>query len=74
MRRIDWWLGVTLLAAVVALHAFIPRYQLFMPTSPHRSNDLIRLDRWTGRVESGSFVTAPDGPQWIWIPLPELRR
>jgi len=74
MTRLDWWLGVTLIAVSIAGHATIPRYQLLLPTAPDRSNDLVRFDRWTGKVENGTFVRGPDGPQWIWLRLPELPR
>ncbi len=83
MRRLDWWLGVVLVVLATLLHALIPRYELLVPAPPqNRSVDppygdfyaaerfptLIRLDRWTGAVDSGSLVAQiGDAPKWVWV-------
>ena len=83
MRRGDWWPGVGLLVLAILLHAAIPRYELLAPLpvqnrpadAPYgdfygaaRFPTLIRLDRWTGAVDSGSLVTQIGGaPKWVWV-------
>jgi hypothetical protein len=73
------------------LHAAIPRYDVFpaTPHAPSQLVSdfdwpvladqypafLIRVDRWTGRVEAGSLVRGIPGTQgqilarWTWTPL-----
>lgn len=47
MNRRDWWLGVAVLAAVLLLHALVPRYEW-----QHQEGlAWLRVDRWSGRAE-----------------------
>jgi hypothetical protein len=46
MTRRDWWIGIALVTAALVLHALVPRYTL----SP-LGTGLVRMDRWTGRVD-----------------------
>ena len=85
MKRGDWWCGVALVALAILFHAAIPRYELLAP-SPTQSHPadvpygdfygaaryptLIRLDRWTGAVETGSLVGQIEAPPtWVWVRL-----
>ena len=60
MTRRDWWLGVGAVVAAVLLHAAIPRYtwREFGPRAPYL---LVRLDRWTGHADLGSY---DDNGRW----------
>ena len=44
MTRRDWWLGVSVLAAGLLLHAVFPRYEWHA----HTPQTWITYDRWTG--------------------------
>jgi len=67
MRRRDWFIGVTIIAAALLLHAAFPRYEWRAHATHHDA--LIRVDRWTGRAEHGLLVTASGG----WVSVTELR-
>ena len=53
MTSRDWWLGLGLLVAAILCHAFVPRYEWRQVAN---SVTLIRIDRWTGRAELGSWA------------------
>jgi hypothetical protein len=66
VTRLDWWIGLLIVAAVLALHAAVPRYEWRHPglgyagnvaSGAYYSDGLqwpgsawIRIDRWTGRA------------------------
>jgi hypothetical protein len=59
MTRRDWYIGVTLIAVAVLLHALLPRYEWRAgPSDRH----LIRIDRWTGAASLG--VISSSQSQW----------
>ena len=59
-----WYLGATILAIALVLHALVPRYE--WRTVPDHPSQLIRIDRWSGRAEVGlaNFTT---GGRWVPI-------
>lgn len=65
MDRRSWWLGVALLAAVIALHALIPRYDVRV-----QDGGIIRVDRWTGHVELGQARNL----SWVTLAGPHIAR
>jgi hypothetical protein len=85
MKRIDWWLGIGVLALVFLLHAAIPRYELIAPSSSQsrpaevpygdfygaaRYPTVVKLDRWTGAVYVGSLISQIEAaPKWVWVRL-----
>jgi hypothetical protein len=63
MTRRDWWLGVSLVAMAVGLHAAYPRYD-WRPTS--NPGATIRIDRWTGEAVLGRHNAESNGR---WQPV-----
>jgi hypothetical protein len=59
MTRLEWWVGIVVLVVAVAAHACLPRYDVIVTTDPAR---VVRLDRWTGRVE-----VARGGTPWFIV-------
>ena len=63
MTRHDWWLGIGAIVLTLLVHAIIPQY---LPRYDwrHQGNVLwLRVDRWTGAVESvrlGPGITYPE--------------
>jgi len=55
MTRRDWWLGITVLVLVAALHAAVPRFEY-----RNTGTMFFRIDRWTGTVERGGW----SGGRW----------
>ena len=49
MTRLDWWLGIALVVAVVILHTAFPRYEY----QEDRGAWWLKIDRWTGRATPG---------------------
>jgi hypothetical protein len=63
--RIDWWLGVMIVALSLLAHAFIPRYQIILaPESESSRPAILRVDRWTGRLE---VVADPEATPWLTV-------
>lgn len=62
----DWWLGMFALVSVLLLHLALPRYD-WLPEPG--SVAVVRIDRWTGRAELGTFVDARG-----WISAADRRR
>lgn len=58
MTRRDWWMGITIIALVVVLHALLPRYDVQV-----HDGGFVRIDRWTGEVEAGVGRALP------WVTL-----
>lgn len=52
MTRRDWWLGIVLLTVALLTQAAVPRY-----TWQQSGTLVIRVDRWLGIAEVGSFVS-----------------
>ena len=50
MTRRDWWTGVLVVVAALLLHAALPRYEWMLAGSPTGIQQLIKLDRWSGRA------------------------
>ena len=69
MTRRDWWLGVLVVVLALLVHAGLPRYEWRTP----RENIAvaIRIDRWTGAAELGSFSNVSSGFNRRWVPLSE---
>ena len=65
MTRRDWWIGVTLLCAVVLIHAAIPRYEW----RHVQGVAFTKVDRWTGTMRFGAVV---DG-RWVERNVADLR-
>lgn len=61
LTRLDWWLGVVCVSAAVVMHAAIPRYEWRDSTIASR-RAMVRIDRWTGTAEIGSFNGG------VWVP------
>jgi hypothetical protein len=64
MARRDWWIGIGIVAIAIIVHAFVPRFEL-------RSRDgmpLVRVDRWTGRVEAMPVDPQPLPPEALSEP------
>jgi len=51
MTRRDWWLGVLVLALALVIHAALTRYEWMLAGPPGGIQQLIQLDRWTGRAQ-----------------------
>ena len=47
MTRIEFWLGVTIVAGAIVLHGGLPRYSAVMAEGA-----VVNVDRWTGRAIS----------------------
>ena len=60
MKRIEWWAGVTLIAAVLIFHAAFPRFE-WRPI-PDNGMIWVRVDRWTGRASLQNFRRGHDLP------------
>jgi hypothetical protein len=74
ITRLDWWLGVGVLALVLLVHALGPRYQVLPPGHPLETPFVFaRIDRWLGTIETANLATLP----WIHVtgaPRRELPR
>jgi hypothetical protein len=58
MTRLDWWLGVAVLAAALLFHSIFPRYEV------RPGENIARFDRWTGNLEiAGKMDRVP----WLTI-------
>jgi hypothetical protein len=84
MKRSDWWAGIGLLTAAILLHGALRRYEIFpsprteccpiehAATLATMFPDLVRLDRRSGKIESGTLcVRGSDGRQWKWTTFPQ---
>ena len=69
MTRRDWWLGVLVVVVALLVHAGLPRYE--WRTSAENVVVAIRIDRWTGAAELGSFLDSSNNPRRRWAPMPE---
>lgn len=58
MTRTQWWLGVSVLAAAILLHALVPRYEIRQTEGDIHA--FYRVDRWTGSVDVAT------GPR-VWL-------
>ena len=77
MTRLNWWLGIALVAGAILLHALVPRYEYIKTDLPPGGEAYVlllstgqfmtRVDRWTGTVEFG--VATRNG----WMPPPAWR-
>jgi len=65
ITRRDWWLGIALIVAAVLCHAAFPRYEWRDPGGDHAA--YIRIDRWTGRSQWGSFIPVAGHELGVWI-------
>lgn len=61
LTRLDWWLGVALIAGALVLHAAVPRYE--WRSVPEEKYRLIRIDRWTGDAQIG--LVTPGMGRWV---------
>jgi hypothetical protein len=64
VTRRDWWLGIALVVLAILVHAAVPRYEWLQPPGDQNAIYLLRVDRWTGRVQLGSLKS-----RGIWAPL-----
>ncbi len=69
MTRLDWWLGVLLIVVALLVHALVPRYEWQTPAESVAV--AIRIDRWTGAAEWGSFRATSNSRHRRWAPHPE---
>jgi hypothetical protein len=70
MRRLDWWIGVLLVAGALLIHALVPRYE-FRHMEGHVAQDFYRIDRWTGRMEAG-YVAKEGSHFGRWVSSRQL--
>jgi hypothetical protein len=66
--RPTWWTGVALVTGSLLFHAAFPRYEWRSIADAPQA--LIRLDRWTGRAETG-YLRADWGR---WVSTAEFQR
>ena len=61
-------IGILLLALAIIVHALLPRYELQMGQLADGRSFPYRLDRWTGRVETGApnQVFGPHPQDWYF--------
>jgi hypothetical protein len=66
MKRLDWWLGVRIVALVVVALAMLPRYQVLKP-EPQKLAPFVfvRIDRWFGTLGSANFAVP-----WVHVMTP----
>ena len=65
----DWWIGVGAVVLALLVHAWVPRYEW---RTPEYAAVAIRIDRWTGAAELGSFRDGLSTDlRSRWEPLPE---
>lgn len=50
MSKRDWWTGVFIVALALVLYAGTHRYEWMLAGPPSGVQQLIKLDRWTGRA------------------------
>lgn len=68
MTRLDWYIGLLLAIALAVAALAWPRYEW---RDPGGAADLfVRIDRWTGRAELGTFRYGG----WTPFPLPTSGR
>lgn len=67
MHRLDWWLGVGVVAIALLAHAMLPRYEVLRPGQPGETPFIfVRIDRWFGTIETANMAIRP----WIHVIRP----
>jgi hypothetical protein len=67
MKRLDWWLGVGVVAIALLAHALLPRYEVLKPGPPGETPFVfVRIDRWFGTLETSNLAVVP----WVRVITP----